>query len=90
MQPGDEFIRYSKQGDAVRGRVAKVWTKESIDPKNKVVIRRVMIQSDAGYQYDANECYVIDREISASFLRKVMQFFKKKITERSLPLARRS
>ena len=77
MQSGDKFIRYSKDGSVIRGIVSKAWTKYSIDIKNGVVIKKRMITTDRGFVFDANECYVVDREISINFIKKVRALFKK-------------
>lgn len=78
MRPGDKFIRYSKGGHVTRGEVVKTWTKYSIDLKNGVVIKKRMIVSDGGHAFDSNECYVIDREISFGFLKKIRSLFLRK------------
>lgn len=78
MRPGDKFIRYSKGGHVTRGEVVKTWTKYSIDLKNGVVIKKRMIVSDCGHAFDSNECYLIDREISFGFLKKIKSLFTRK------------
>ena len=78
MQAGDRFIRYSKDGGVTRGVVARSWSKYSLDLKNGVVIKKRLIISDRGIVFDVNECYLVDRDLSLNFIKKLKALFSKK------------
>lgn len=78
MQPGDKFIRYSRDGGVTRGEVARSWSKYSLDLKNGVVIKKRLIASDKGIVFDVNECYLVDRDLSLNFIKKLKALFSKK------------
>lgn len=77
MTVGDRFIRYSKDG-VVRGEVAKTWSRVTIDLKNMIVIRRDMITSTSGQVYEACECFLVEREISIPFLKRIIIALRRK------------
>jgi hypothetical protein len=79
MKTGDKFIRYSKYGEsAIKGTVARTWTTYAYDLKNKVRIKKEMIESTTGVKYEVKDCYEIESEISFNFLRKLAAIFSKK------------
>ena len=79
MKAGDKFIRYSKYGESpIKGTVARTWTAYSYDLKNRVRIKKNMLESTTGVKYEVNECYEIDSEISFNFIRKLKELFSKK------------
>lgn len=79
MKAGDKFIRYSKYDNAaIKGTVARAWEVYSYDLKNKVRIKKKMIESTTGVTYEERECYEIDREISFNFVRKIMEILSMK------------
>lgn len=79
MKAGDKFIRYSKYGEsAIKGTVARTWTTYAYDLKNRVRIKKEMLESTSGVKYEVNECYEIESEISFNFMRKLKELFSKK------------
>ena len=79
MKAGDQFIRYSNSGESpIRGIIKKVWTTYSYDLRNRVRIKKEMLQATTGIKYEANECYEVESEISFNFMKKLKEIFSKK------------
>ena len=70
MNPGDKFIRYSKNG-AVIGIVEKIESVLQYDLRHRIKIEKKKIHSTKGVIYDYEECYLVVKELNFGFCLKL-------------------
>jgi hypothetical protein len=75
MKPGDRFIWYGEK-ETVIGTVYQITERTRYDLVNGIKIVKKKVVDLDGVNYNYNQCYLIESEISPVFLKKVLKVFR--------------
>jgi hypothetical protein len=75
MKPGDRFVWYGEK-ETVIGTVYQITERTRYDLVNGIKIVKKKVVDLNGVNYNYNQCYLIESEISPVFLKKVLKVFR--------------
>jgi len=75
MKPGDRFIWYGEK-ETVIGTVYQITERTRYDLVNGIKLVKKKVVDLNGVNYNYNQCYLIESEISPVFLKKVLKVFR--------------